>query len=92
MIIFCLLPYRILASRTRFLESLTVTFINTSMYKTVGTLLFLKGERKGAKEEVTKILIDNSLLTGQISVPALEDEVPAFSTKICLLILGFFSF
>jgi len=54
------------------------------------TFFFFKGEKKGAKQEVTTILIDSSLLTGQISVPASEDEVPRLGQKdLCQF---FFSF
>lgn len=55
---YLLFPYRILALRTEFLENLMdlmVTFINMFMYKTLGTLLFFKREKKVAKEEATKI-------------------------------------
>lgn len=85
MVIFCLFPYKILALRTKFLGNSTAAFIPMFMAHTKQVFVtfffsLLRG-RKKVKEEMTKILINNSLLTGQISVPTSVDEILAFKSK-----------
>lgn len=60
---YVLFPYRILGLRTELLENLVATLINMLMIYTEQScnfFFFLMVEKKEAKEEMTKILINNN--------------------------------